>query len=65
MDVMVSGAGPTGFPDWRARLEAAVMARFAREDMRVRDLFFLYVVAVGLACLAIVAFVVPLMWIFS
>jgi hypothetical protein len=62
---MVSGAGPTGLPDRRARLEAAVLARFAREDMRVRDLFLLYIFAVGLACLAIVAFVVPLMWIFS
>ena len=61
---MVDGADFARQAGWPGVLDA-VLARFQREGIRVRELCLLYVLSFLLVVAVVVLFFVPLVWIFS
>jgi hypothetical protein len=61
---MANDAGSARHSGWSGVLEAFV-ARFERDGIRLREMCLLYLLATALVIAAVVAFFVPLFWIFS
>jgi hypothetical protein len=61
---MAHDAGSTRHSGWSGVVQA-FLARFERDGIRLREMCLLYVLATTLVIAAVVAFFVPLFWIFS
>ena len=61
---MADGAGATRRSGWSGAI-GWLLTRFERDGIRVRELCLLYLLAIALVIAAVVAFFIPLFWIFS